>query len=173
MGMVMMNKVKVQSMKNIFLRGLFFSLIMVSSACAFDSIKSLLKMEEAKVWLSKVKFNVAADVNMNSPVTVDILVFYDAESMGKVAKLTADKYYAQKDQLKKDYSDQIDFFSYEIVPGQRMKDKCIELSKSSALAAVVFARYSTPGPHRVSVGPDREIQLDLEKNDFKITTIQP
>ncbi len=170
---MMMSKFKVRFMKNIFLRSLLFSLITMSFACALDSIKSLFNLEPAKVWISKIKFNVAADVNVNAPLTVDIVVFYEAESMGKVAKLTADKYYEQKDQLKKDYSDQIDFFSYEIVPGQRMKDQCIELSKSSGLAAVAFARYSTPGPHRVAIGADRIIQLDLEKNDFKITTIQP
>lgn len=163
-------------MTNLFLKGILTGSIILLSGCAPDAVKSGLssafKMEEAKVWLESVKFNVANDVNGNAPVTVDILVFYDAESMGKVAKLTADKYYQQKDQLKKDYGDQIDFFSFEIVPGQRMADQPIELSKASGLAAVAFARYGTPGPHRVAIGPDRIIQLDLEKNDFKITTIQ-
>ncbi|WP_032112300.1 hypothetical protein [Candidatus Paracaedibacter symbiosus] len=163
-------------MKDIFIKSVLVGSLVGLSGCAPDAIKSgvasAAKMEQAKVWLEQVKFNPTPDVNGNAPITVDILVFYDAEAMGKVAALTADKYFQQKDQLKKDYSDQIDFFSFDVVPGQRMKDQDIELSKASGLAAVAFARYSTPGPHRVAIGPDRIIQLDLEKNDFKITTIK-
>jgi len=162
--------------KNIIFKSAVAGAIMLLSGCGLDAVKSgvasTFKLEEAKVWLEGVKFNPSADVNGNAPVTIDILVFYNAESMDKVAKLTADKYFQQKDQLKKDYGDQIDFFSYEIVPGQRMADQTIELSKSSGLGVVAFGRYSTPGPHRVAIGPDRIIQLDLEKNDFKIKTIQ-
>lgn len=146
------------------------------SGCLPDSIKSgvvdAVQMGQAKVWLETVKFNPAPDLNGNSPVTVDILVFYDAESMGKVAKLTADKYFQQKDQLKKDYSDSIDFFSFEVVPGQKIQDQDINLSKASGIAAVAFARYASPGPHRVAIGPDRVVQLVLEKNDFKVETIK-
>lgn len=163
-------------MKNIIFKSMMAGAIILLSGCAPDAVKagvvSAFKLEEAKVWLEGIKFNVDADVNGNAPVTVDILVFYDAESMGKVLKLTADNYFQQKEQLKKDYGDQIDFFSFEIVPGQRMADQSIDLSKSSGLAAVAFGRYSTPGPHRVAIGPDRIIQLNLEKNDFKIKTIQ-
>lgn len=164
-------------MKNILIKGIVFSCLAMLGGCAGDALKSglasVMKLDPAKVWLEQVKFNPSEDVNSNSPVTVDILVFYDAESMKKVAALTADKYFSQKDQLQKDYGDQIDFFSYEVVPGQKMKDQDVNLSKSTGLAAVAFGRYSTPGPHRVAIGGDRVIQLDLEKNDFKITTIKP
>ena len=163
-------------MKNIFTRGLIFSSLVIVAGCAPDALKSALtsviKMDSTKVWLEKIKFNSSQDVNSNSPITVDILVFYEAESLKKIADLPADKYFDQKDQLKKDYGDQIDFFSYDIVPGQKMKDQPVNLSKSSGLAAVAFARYSTPGPHRATIGSDRIIQLDLERNDFKITTIK-
>lgn len=163
-------------MKNIFIKSIFLGSFVMLGGCAPDALKSGLisavKMDPAKVWLEQVKFNPSADVNSNAPVTVDILVFYDAEAMKKVAALTADKYFKQKDQLKKDYGDQIDFFSFDVVPGQKMKDQDINLSKSSGLAAIAFARYNTPGPHRVAIGPDRIIQLELEKKDFKITKIK-
>lgn len=163
-------------MKNLMVKVSLVGALVALSGCAPDAITagvaSAAKMQMAKVWLQQVKFNASPDVNGNAPVTVDILVFYDPEAMGKVAALTADKYFKQKDQLKKDYGDQIDFFSFEIVPGQRMKDQDIELSKASGLAAIAFGHYSAPGPHRIAIGSDRIIQLDLEKNDFKVTTIK-
>jgi hypothetical protein len=36
----------------------------------------------------------------------------------------------------------------------------------------MFARYDSPGDHRTNVSADYEIQVDLNKNDLKITTIK-
>ena len=43
---------------------------------------------------------------------------------------------------------------------------------SSGFVALMFARYESPGDHRTNVSADYEIQVDLAKNDLKVTPIK-
>jgi type VI secretion system protein len=149
------------------------SLGLILGGCAPDAIVSAIKvmmgMEVAKVWLEEVKFKQEDNVNNNAPVTVDILIAYDKDTFAQLAKMPADKYFADKEQLKKDLYNHIEIFSFEVVPGQKLHDQTITPSKSTGVGCLIFAHYSTPGPHRAVAGPDRVILLELGKLDFKIS----
>ncbi len=147
------------------------------SGCVPDAVvqagKALFSMSGSKVWLQKVKFDQTDDVNNNAPVTVDVVLFYDKALFGKVMKLTADDYFKKKEQLLKDYhSEEIEVFSFDVVPGQRMPDQNIEMSHMSGVGCIVFAHYTTPGAHRVVVGPDDAILIELGKLDFKVQVVK-
>ena len=68
---------------------------------------------------------------------------------------------------------QFDLYAWDIIRGQRLSDIPIMPTKVSGEGIIVFARYASPGPHRASIGIDREVRIDLEKHDFKITPVTP
>lgn len=126
----------------------------------------------ANVWLKLVKFKVAEDVNSNAPVGIHLLVIYDKDVLDKLSKMPADRYFAQADQFKKDFDGKVDFYNWEVVPGQNLKDQDISPSKNGGLGVLVFARYSSPGDHRASIADDKESLISLERLDFKVTKIR-
>jgi type VI secretion system protein len=145
--------------------------------CSGDSaiggaVKSASTMTPAKVWIDRVKFNPTPDVNSNAPVSVHLVVAYDDEPLAKLSALTSQQYFEQEQQLRRDYPDKADFFSWEIAPGQPMDDAEVELTKVSGVGGVFFARYSTPGAHRLAIADERYVQLNLSKLDFTITKLR-
>ena len=65
----------------------------------------------------------------------------------------------------------MDVFSIDIIPGYS-SSLAITPSNSTGVVALMFARYTSPGDHRTNVGADYEIQVDLGKNDLKVTPIK-
>lgn len=150
--------------------------LLLSASCSSksalgDAAKSAVTFSTAKVWLEKVSFKVASDMNNNAPVAVHVLVVYNPDILEKLSKLPADKYFEQQVQLRKDFAENVDFFTWELVPNQNLSDQEITPTRVSGLAAIVFARYSSPGDHRATLGEERHILIDLQKKDFSVTPI--
>lgn len=143
-----------------------------SSSALGEAAKSAASFSIAKVWLEKIKFKVATDVNNNAPVAVHALVVYDQDVLNKLSQLPADKYFSQEQQFRKDFNEKVDFNVWEIVPGQNLDDQPFNPTKVSGLAVIIYARYSTPGDHRAIIGDDRETLIDLQKLDFTTTKIR-
>jgi type VI secretion system protein len=145
-------------------------------SCASDvvmsSVKSVFGFKPANVWLEKVHFKAADNVNDNSPVTVHLLIPYSADLMKELLKMDADAYFKKADQIKIDNAGCLDVFSWDIIRGQRLNDVAITPSKLSGEGVVIFARYSSPGPHRATVADDREVVISLERSDFKVIPVK-
>ncbi|MBM3467932.1 MAG: hypothetical protein FJX71_00685 [Alphaproteobacteria bacterium] len=137
--------------------------------CADGALAGAMKMDKAKVWLEKVHFKVAKNVNQNAPVAVHLIIIYDNGVMGEVSKMTADQYFTAEPQLRKDHANDIDIVTWEVVPGQEMDPETISPTKAYGLGAFVFARYSTPDAHREAVADEHSITIHLDEKDFYIT----
>ncbi|HXF90875.1 MAG TPA: hypothetical protein VNJ29_02985, partial [Candidatus Nitrosotenuis sp.] len=124
-----MNKVVISCLALILLTG-----------CVPDAIvhagKTMLGHHSSHVWLQTVKFEQSDDVNENSPVTVDVLVFYDKRLFEKIKKLSAAQYFEKKEQLQKDYPTEVDIFSFHVIPGHRMHDQHVETSQASGVGCI-------------------------------------
>ena len=142
---------------------------MALEGCSDGALAGAIKMDKAKVWLEKVHFKVNKNVNGNAPVAVHLLIIYDDSVLGEVSKMTADQYFAAEPQLRKDHSNDIDFFTWEVVPGQEMDDEPINMTQAYGKGGFVFARYSTPDAHREAIADEQEITLHLDEKDFYLT----
>ena len=166
-------------MKAVFQIKPFLSLLLgafLLASCGADAVvsavKSVVNMQPAKVWLEKVNFVASDNVNDSSPITVHIVIPYKPELLADLSKMDADTYFQKADQLKLDNVGQIDVFSWDIIRGQHLNDVSITPSKVTGEGVLVFARYSSPGPHRVAVADDREITIQLDKMDFKVIPVK-
>ncbi|MBY0281199.1 MAG: hypothetical protein K2W94_03475 [Alphaproteobacteria bacterium] len=150
------------------------SLILVgcSSDAVVSALKSVVSLQPAKVWIEKVNFAASADVNDSSPVTVHIVIAYKPELLADLSKMDADVYFQKIEQIKLDNAGQIDVFSWDIIRGQHLNDVTITPSKVTGEGVLVFARYSSPGPHRVAIADDKEVTIQLDKLDFKVIPVK-
>jgi type VI secretion system protein len=142
------------------------------SGCSSD-IASAIKLSPAQVWLQEVQFKVGAQMNNNAPVSVRVVIAHNDEVLTELGKLTAAQYFEREATLKADHVGDCETVAAEIVPGQKNDPIHIELSNVNSVGALVFCRYSTPGPHRHRIGTDRIVRLELGKTDFSVTTIKP
>lgn len=137
-----------------------------------DAAKSAMNLDVAKVWLTKVHFEVAPDLNNNAAVTVHLLIIYDKKIFMELAKLNSAQYFQKLDQYKRDSAQHIDWIVFEVVPGQHLEPKPIQPSKGTGIGVLIFASYETPGDHRAPVAEEKEIILNLGKADFKVEKVK-
>ncbi|RZI45903.1 hypothetical protein [Candidatus Finniella inopinata] len=147
-----------------------FVLVGCGTDAIFSAFKSLSSFSTAKVWLEKVKFKAADNVNDTSPVTIHIIIAYNPELLKELMKMDAETYFRKLPQLKSDYAGQYDIFEWDIIRGQRLEAPIVA-TRVSGEGAVVFARYSSPGNHRATVGEEHEIIIQLDKLDFKVIPV--
>lgn len=119
-------------------------------------------------YIDSIRIKVDSDANNFSATEVDLVVVYDETILKEILGLSADKYFAKSQQLKRDYPEQLDIFHWEVVPGQILFSESLNYRKSCPPGAVVFARYIAKGEHRIRLGQDRHIEVHLKKNNFCI-----
>ncbi len=137
--------------------------------CGDGALEGAMKMDKAKIWLEKVNFKVDKKVNGNAPVAVRLVIIYDDGVLGEVSKMTADQFFEQETQLKKDHANDMDVISWEVVPGQEMDSETINPTKAYGKGGFVFARYTTPDAHRESLADEHVITIHLDEKDFYIS----
>lgn len=143
-----------------------------ATGCSNGSLQSILSLQTAKVWLNKVSFRVADDVNDSSPVTLHILIPYKDDLLSDLSKMSAEDYFKKSDQIKSDNAGNLDVFSWDLIRSQKLDDEPISPSKVNGVGILVFARYSTPGDHRISIADDEAVLIKLDKGDFSIESVK-
>lgn len=140
--------------------------VLGSTGCSNGSLQSILSFQTAKVWLNKVSFRVADDVNDSSPVTLHILIPYKDDLLSELSKMSAEEYFKRSEQIKSDNAGNLDIFAWDLIRSQKLDDEPISPTKVNGAGILVFARYSTPGDHRISIADDEAVLIKLDKGDF-------
>lgn len=151
-------------------------LLLLLTACGSDAIisaiKSGLSLQRSKVWIERVSFRAADDMNNSSPVTVHVVVVYKPELLAELVKMDAYGYFQKADQLKIDNAGQMDVFTFDIIRGQRLNNQPISPSKMSGEGVLIFARYASPGPHRATLSEESAVMIELNKDDFRVQPLK-
>lgn len=118
---------------------------------------------------TEVRFSVAEQANQNNPVAVDLVVVYDEALWEQVKALEAEQWFTRRDALSKSFPDESGFslWSWEWIPGQDTPVESLPY-RINAVGAVVFARYLSPGPHRVVVNPFKNMVISLDPDDMAV-----
>ena len=107
--------------------------------------------------------------NSDAPVAVAVLVVYEDAVFRELSKLSATEWFAEAEQRKRDNPDRTDFdlLTWEVMPGQRIKETDFEL-QGRPEDGLVFADYLSEGRHRNRFNPEKRIIVVLGKNDFMV-----
>ena len=106
--------------------------------------------------------------NDNTPVEVEFVSVRNDELLATLLAMTSQDWFAKREQLKSDYPKELRSVSWEFVPGQRVAARDVGLRRHGAKALIIFANYSSPGPHRLRADPFKRITLLLSETDFSI-----
>lgn len=120
----------------------------------------------------RVAVEAEPDANNDSPIAVAVLVVYDDQVMRELSKLSASEWFEQSEQRQRDNPDMTDFdlLSWEIMPGQRIKELTLELQGREA-DGLVFADYYSEGDHRTRFKPEDRILVVLGKTKFNVVDV--
>ena len=118
-----------------------------------------------------VSVRVAPGINQNSPVPVEILLIYDAALLKKVSGMSAQAWFAGREQFLRDnppgkgYED----WFWEWIPGQAVTDQSLSY-RPLIQGGVIFAGYFSPGDHRFQFLPFRDLTIELQATDLAVST---
>jgi type VI secretion system protein len=123
------------------------------------------------VWVRSIEFRVAESANDDTPIAVDVVYLTaDPGLTEEITRMSAEDWFSRKDQLRRDFRNDLDVASWELVPGSiRHREKLAKPRVSEA--GFLFARYHAPGPHRYRLTTEETaILVKLDAADFSVTT---
>ncbi len=119
------------------------------------------------VEVRSVELRVAEKANRDAPIPVDLVLIGHPDLVDQITGLTANEWFGKRAQFRRDYPAELKIYSWELVPGQTVPRQSV--SRPDTLwAAIVFANYSQPGPHRLRVDMHRDPTLRLGEEDVTI-----
>ncbi|MBF0225354.1 MAG: hypothetical protein HQK76_07855 [Desulfobacterales bacterium] len=121
----------------------------------------------------KVEVKINENVNLNSPVAVDMLIIKDEKLFEKLITMSSKEWFDKKAQIKKDFANGLglDLWEWEWVPGQKIPMQKLPL-RPKAKAGFIFADYFTEGVHRARFNPYIDIKLFLLEKDFLVEPLK-
>lgn len=142
-------------------------LVLAVSACgAIGSSWEYFFGEETRI--NSVSMTVVEKANNNSPIPVDFVFIGKREPLAEeFAKITAADWFARRAQFLRDFPEDIDVRSYEVVPGQILPTEKVAKPKVTA-AGFIFANYATPGAHRYRITTERDVKVTLDVKEFSV-----
>ena len=107
--------------------------------------------------------------NHDAPVPVSFVAVKDPKFFEKALGLSAKQWFEQREQLRRDDPSGQLFteWEWEHVPGYAPPPVVIEVD-GNAIGAVIFANYHSPGDHRIRVGPQRRLRIELGDEDLVV-----
>ncbi len=151
----------------------WFRVLLLSCFSFWPSACALLpKQMGDQVSLEAVSFKASSDANLNTAVSVDLVIVYTAPLYEMFKKMTAEAYYASVEQLRRDHYGVFQIWHWEVVPGQAKAYQLAGLT-CSAVGAVLFVDYKTPGEHRADVGKIPHAFVSLDKQGFRLAGEAP
>lgn len=121
------------------------------------------------VWVRSIEFRVAEAANDDTPVAVDIVYLTaDPALTEEIAKMTAEDWFTRKEQLRRDFRNDLDVTSWELVPGTIRHRETLERPRVTQ-TGFLFARYHAPGSHRYRLTvAETAILVKLDAADFAV-----
>lgn len=114
-----------------------------------------------KVQVDTLAIAVSTQANQDTPIAVDAVLVRNPQLLDALLGLPSAKWFAQRDQWRRDHPEDITVVSFEVVPGQQIAAAPFPFGGKRGAGVVVFADYQTPGAHRVRLdtGPAHALLL--------------
>jgi len=117
--------------------------------------------------ISRISIDADPEANHNSAVAVDLVMLSDPEAAAAIMKLSARDWFQRRQQFTRDYPDGLRIVSWEMAPGQILRDAPVN-SPSGMTDAIVFAGYRDEGDHRLRLGDGGNVKLMLGEKDVSL-----
>lgn len=111
----------------------------------------------------------APNANNDFPVAVDIVAVKDGEFAQVLAETPARDWFQQRDSFLSSNADALNVQSFELVPGQTIKDISYSWGDRRTYSAIfVYADFMRPGIHRARIDQFDSPTILLGSNTLKL-----
>ena len=117
--------------------------------------------------VKKVTLVTAPDTNSDRAIAVDLVYATGTLAAQQIGKLSAREFFSRRTQLLRDYPDSVTIRSWEVAPGQLVKNAETK-PPCNLVASYLFADYATPGDHRVTLGEVHTVEVTLGAADLSV-----
>ena len=117
--------------------------------------------------ISRISNDADPEANQNSAVAIDLVMLTDPEAAAAIMKLSARDWFQRRQQFTRDYPDVLRIVSWELAPGQILRDASVD-SPGGMTDAIVFAGYRDEGDHRLRLGDGSRVKLMLGEKDVRL-----
>ena len=135
---------------------LFCLFATVLAGCGSFSAKSL----------SSITITADQLANENNALAIDLVMITDKDAAGAIQKLTAREWFQRKRQFIRDYPDGFKTLSWELTPGQVLREQRIA-SPPGMADAIIFASYRGEGDHRLRLGDIEKARIVLDETEMR------
>lgn len=122
--------------------------------------------DKPELRLDGVSIQAAGRANDFAPVAVDVVLVQDAKLVDELLKLNASDWFGRKEQILRDHPQGVSTHSWEVVPGQVLAERLPPGPPS--WTGLVFARYGSPGSHRLRLPQGGQLRLLLGESEAAI-----
>ncbi|EIK95424.1 hypothetical protein PMM47T1_16585 [Pseudomonas sp. M47T1] len=121
-----------------------------------------------RVGVDRITLDVAPKANNDAPIAVDFVAVKDLGLLKQLSGMSARQWFEQREQLQRDYREQLVVWSLELVPGQLLDNQDFPLGGQKAQGLLVFADYASPGPHRLRLYAQSSAWLKFDSRDISL-----
>jgi len=125
-----------------------------------------------KVALQKVIVDVEPKANSDTPLPLDFVAVADPQLLERLKGTPANQWFAQREQLRRDFPQGFNVWSLEVVPGKLVTFTSNPLQGEKAEGVLLFAGYSTPGAHRLLLDKQPDIWLKVGAREMRLLDAQ-
>ena len=124
-----------------------------------------------KTNLRNLSLSASDDMNEGRVVAVHLVAAKTQALYEEILKMDSLAYFSATKQLQADYPNDLEVFTWELVPGSSINDINIRLSDFRAQGLIIFARYddSIPGLHRLVLPKKRNVRILLKRTECIIS----
>lgn len=133
---------------------------LVTSLTANGSLKAL-----QKITLSADRLS-----NNSAPIAVDLVLVLDQKPLLRLGTLRASEWFINRQDLLRQYPNQLRVTSWEIVPGQVIAPQTVPEVQGKLVGVMVFADYPGDRSFRADASNMPSVRVHLSKDDFSIAT---
>ena len=123
-----------------------------------------------KIELDSLTLDVAEQANDDTPIAVDFVVVSDPDLFKLLSGVSAQQWFNEREQYRRDYREQFSVWSLELVPGQFREVRDFPFSGDEAAGLLVFAGYNTPGAHRLRLSEPGRVWLRFDSREMRLLT---
>lgn len=121
-----------------------------------------------RVAVDRITLDVAPKANNDAPIAVDFVAVKDPDLLKQLSGMSARQWFDQREQLQRDYREQLLVWGLELVPGQFLDNHLFPLGGQKAQGLLVFADYANPGPHRIRLFEQNSAWLKFDNRDMTL-----
>lgn len=123
---------------------------------------------QPSIELRTLTLDVVPGANSDTPIAVDLVAIQDPDLLKLLLTIPAKQWFAQREQLRRDYLQAIQVWSLELVPGQFMEASDMPMTGSHAVGLLVYAGYNNPGTHRLRLDQQQTAWLRFESKSMRM-----